>query len=33
LETTRAGGHVTNAAYYEAHLSEARRIRDALKVP
>src|SRR5262252_1487658 len=33
FETMRAGGHAPNAAYYEARLLEARRIRDALKVP
>ena len=33
LETMRAGGHAPNAAYYGECLPEARRIRDALKVP
>ena len=32
-ETLLAGGHAPNAAYYEARLSDARRLRDALKLP
>ena len=32
FETMRAGGHAPNAAYYEAHLPEARRVRHAFKV-
>ncbi len=33
FETMRAAGHAPFAAYYESRLPEARRIRDALKVP
>jgi tetratricopeptide (TPR) repeat protein len=33
LETARAGGHAPLIADLEAHLPEARRIRDALNVP
>jgi hypothetical protein len=33
LETMRAGGNAPLAAYYEARLLDARRIRDGLKAP
>jgi hypothetical protein len=33
LKTIRAAGHAPSAAYYEARLPEARRIRDTLKAP
>jgi hypothetical protein len=33
LQIMRTGGDAPLAAYFEAHLPEARRIRDALNVP